>query len=86
MTPDRKRQRCQHGIGHGERLGGAGVDQRIDAVTPGERRAGDDHAEGGDQRPEAGFPPVPQGMLVVGRAAAATLSHEQGQVVGVISE
>ena len=60
------------------------MDQLINAVAQGERRAGGQHAEGSDQRPEVGFPPVPQGMLVVGRAAAATLSHEEEQVVGVI--
>jgi hypothetical protein len=48
----------------------------IDALTQGERRAGDKYAYGRDQRPEVGFPPIPQGMLIVGWTAAATLSNE----------
>ena len=62
------------------------MDQLIDAVTQGERRTDDECAEGRDQRPVVGFPSVPQRMLIVGRAAAATLSNEEGQVVGVIGE
>jgi len=62
------------------------VDQLLDAVTQGERRTGDERAEGRDQRPEMGFPPVPQGIPIVGRSVAATLSYEQGQVVGAIGE
>ena len=61
---------------------GAGVDQFVDAVPQGERRAGDERAESRDQRPEVGFPPVPQRMLIIGRTAAAPLGNEQGQVVG----
>jgi hypothetical protein len=41
------------------------VDQLLNAVTQGERRTGDKHAEGRDQRPEMDFPPVPQRMLIV---------------------
>jgi hypothetical protein len=62
------------------------VDQLVDALAQGERRGGDEHAQGRDQRPEVGFPPVPQGMLVVGRAAAATLGNKQEHVVGGIGE
>jgi hypothetical protein len=38
------------------------------------------------QVPEVGFPPVSQRMLIVRRAGAATLSHEQGHVVRGIGE
>jgi hypothetical protein len=62
------------------------VDQLGDALAQGERGAGDEHAEGRDQRPEVGFPPVPQGMPVVRAAGAATLGDEQEQVVGGIGE
>jgi hypothetical protein len=62
------------------------VDQLIDAVAQGERRTGNERAQGRDQRPEVGFPPVPEGMLLVGRAAAATLGYEQRQVAGAIGE
>jgi len=62
------------------------VDQLIDALTQGECRTGDEHAEGGDQRPEVGFPPVPQGMPVVSAAGTATLSDKEEQVVGGIGE
>jgi hypothetical protein len=62
------------------------MDQLVDAFSQGERRSGDEHAEGRDQRPEVGFPPVSEGMLVVGRAAAATLSNEEEHVVGGIGE
>ena len=62
------------------------MDQLIDALTQGERRTGDKRAEGRDQRPEEGLPPIPQGMLIVGRAAAAALSHKKGQVVGGIGK
>jgi hypothetical protein len=48
------------------------MDQLVDAFSQGERRNGDEHAEGRDQRPEVGFPPVSEGVLVVGRAAAAS--------------
>ena len=37
------------------------MDQLIDALAQGERRSDDEHAEGRDQRPEVGFPPVPRG-------------------------
>jgi hypothetical protein len=62
------------------------VDQFGDALAQGERRAGDEHAEGRDQGPEVGFPPVPEGMAAVRVAAAATLGDEQEQVVGGIRE
>jgi hypothetical protein len=62
------------------------VDQLVDALAQGERRAGDEHAEGRDQRPEVGFPPVSQGMPVVRRAGTATLSDEEEEVVGGIGE
>jgi hypothetical protein len=62
------------------------VDQFSDALAQGERRAGDEHAEGRDQGPEVGFPPVPEGMAAVRVAAAAALGDEQEQVVGGIRE
>jgi hypothetical protein len=62
------------------------VDQLSDALTQGERRAGHEHAEGRDQRPEVGFPPVPQGMAAVRVPGAATLGDEQEKVVGGIRE
>jgi hypothetical protein len=62
------------------------VDQLVDALAQGERGRDDEHAEGRDQRPEIGVPPVPQGMLLVGMAAATTLRDEQGQVVPAIGE
>ena len=57
-----------------------------ESLAQGERRPGDEHSEGRDQRPEVGFPPVPQGMVIVGRAAAAMLSNEERQVVAGIGE
>ena len=62
------------------------MDQFDNAVAQRERRVGDEHAEGRDQGPEVGFPPVPQGMANVRVAAAATLGDEQEQVVGGIRE
>jgi hypothetical protein len=62
------------------------VDQLLDTRTQGERRPGDEHAQGRDQRPEVGFPPVAQGMPLVRAADATTLSDEQEQVVGGIGE
>jgi len=62
------------------------MDQLLDAVPQRERRPGDEHAERRDQCPEVGLPPVPQGMLIVSRAAAAPLGNEQGQVVAGIGE
>jgi hypothetical protein len=62
------------------------VDQLVDALAQGERGRDDEHAEGRDQRPEVGFPSVPQRMLSVSRAAAATLSHVQGQVVPAVGQ
>ena len=62
------------------------MEQLIDALAQGERRSGDEHAEGRDQRPEVGLPPVSQRMLSVGRAAAAALRYEQGQVVAAVGE
>jgi hypothetical protein len=41
---------------------------------------------GRDQRPEVGFLPVPQGMLIVATSGTATLSDEEEQVVGSIGE
>jgi hypothetical protein len=62
------------------------VEKFGDAIAQRERRAGDEHAEGRDQGPEVGFPPVPQGMAVVRTAGAATLGDEEEQVVGGIGE
>jgi hypothetical protein len=76
----------QHDVGHGERRGDAGVDQFDNAIAQRKRRAGDEHTEGRDQRPEVGFPPVPQGMAAVRVTGAATLRDEEEQVVGGIRE
>jgi len=62
------------------------MDQLVDALTQREHGGGDEHSDGRDQRPEVSFPPVSQRMLSVGGAAAATLSHEQEQVVAAIGE
>src|SRR6202167_742366 len=85
-TPDRRRPRWQARCMPRRTMSGAGMDQLADALAQRERRSGDEHAEGRDQPPEVGFSPVPEGMLVVGRAAAATLSNQEEHVVGGIGE
>jgi hypothetical protein len=69
-----------------ERAGGAGMDQLLDAFAKRECRTSDEHAESGNECPEVGLSPVPEGMLVVRTMAAAELSYEEEYVVGGISE
>ena len=55
------------------------MDQLIDALAQREEGAGDEHADDRDQRPEVGFPSIPERMLIVGRTAAPALSHNRNR-------
>lgn len=62
------------------------MDQLLDALPQREGRTTYEYAESGNECPEVGFSPVPEGMLVIGTVAAAELSDEEEHVVGGIGE